>query len=145
MYRITIRATQETVPQSLVKQMEQKLAQGTKDDVYSPWCEVEARVHSSFSGSFSCISFYNTSNSDSSLLRLLSAYIPHTRCIPISISISIQLCIICFWLIPHVLLVYVFIHLLPIIPSTYGLDILHSKSPLIVLKMHIQTYNLCKS
>lgn len=36
MYRITIRATQETVPQSLVKQMEQKLAQGTKDDVYSP-------------------------------------------------------------------------------------------------------------
>ena len=36
MYRVTIRATQEAVPQSLVKQMEQKLSQGTKDDVYSP-------------------------------------------------------------------------------------------------------------
>lgn len=31
MYRITIRATQEGVPQSLVKQMELKLSQGTKD------------------------------------------------------------------------------------------------------------------
>lgn len=33
MYRITIRATQEGVSQALAKQMEQKLAQGTIDDV----------------------------------------------------------------------------------------------------------------
>lgn len=33
MYRITIRATQEAVPQALVRQMEQKLSQGTKDDL----------------------------------------------------------------------------------------------------------------
>lgn len=29
MYRVTVRATQEGVPQALVKQMEQKLSQGT--------------------------------------------------------------------------------------------------------------------
>ena len=29
MYRITIRATQEKVPQALLRQMESKLAQGT--------------------------------------------------------------------------------------------------------------------
>lgn len=32
MYRITIRATQKTVPQLLVKQMEQKLSQGIPVD-----------------------------------------------------------------------------------------------------------------
>lgn len=32
MYRITIRATQEHVPQALVRQMEQKLSQGTTMD-----------------------------------------------------------------------------------------------------------------
>lgn len=31
MYRVTVRGTQEGVPQALVKQMEQKLSQGTKD------------------------------------------------------------------------------------------------------------------
>lgn len=31
MYRITIRATLESVPRALTSQMEQKLSQGTKD------------------------------------------------------------------------------------------------------------------
>ena len=33
MYRITIRATQEVVPQALVKQMQQRLAQGIGRDL----------------------------------------------------------------------------------------------------------------
>lgn len=32
MYRITIRATQESVPQALAKLMEQKLSQGERGD-----------------------------------------------------------------------------------------------------------------
>lgn len=34
MYRITIRATQEAVPQALMKQMEQKLSQGINREKY---------------------------------------------------------------------------------------------------------------
>jgi AP-2 complex subunit alpha len=35
MYRITIRATKEAVPQALAKQMEQRLAQGSVFDRYT--------------------------------------------------------------------------------------------------------------
>jgi AP-2 complex subunit alpha len=34
MFRVTIRATQEAVPQALAKQMEQKLAQGAPDEMF---------------------------------------------------------------------------------------------------------------
>lgn len=36
MYRVTIRATKELVPQALAKQMEQRLSQGRlREDVYT--------------------------------------------------------------------------------------------------------------
>lgn len=37
MYRVTIRATQEGVPQALSRQMEQKLGQGVKNDALGPY------------------------------------------------------------------------------------------------------------